>query len=284
MLAVLLLAISEKVRCRFTSVAFAHSASPRDVKLVQTWPGGSTGNSSADQVPTQLEYTKPDAIWGYQVSETTVTPTSQPLKWFKLLLQKRDPYLRPASEEKGQGEPADLDGAMSTTNVETDQVFGLAERLGGLGLLQFLRRTPVLTPAAASLAPSLAVTPQQKTREILTKLDVSTVTVVADFLTHIRETTLESVKRTYWMVEHLEPKVEWIVTVPALWDDHAKYSMAQAARKAGFGDRSIDFELISEPECGATYSLDVIQQHYLSVSTLAQSLDLDLQADLDPIL
>jgi len=282
MLAVLLLAISEKIRCRFTSVAFAHSTSPREVKLVQTWPCGSTGNGSADQVPTQLKYTKPAAIWGYQVSETTVTPTSQPLKWFKLLLQKRDPYLRPAWEEK-QGEPADSDGATSTTNVETDQVFGLAERLGGLGLLQFLRRTPVLTPAAASLTPSLAVTPQQKTREILTRLNVSTVTVVADFLAHIRETTRKSIERTY-TVEGLESKVEWILTVPALWDDDAKYRMVKAASLAGFGDKSIDFELISEPESGATYSLDVMQQHGLSVSTLARSLNLDLQANLDPIL
>jgi molecular chaperone DnaK (HSP70) len=157
--------------------------------------------------------------------------------------------------------------------------------VGRFGLLQFLGRTPVLLPAAESLPPSLAVTPQHKTREILTKLKISTVTVVADFLAHIRKTTLESIKRTYWMEEQLESKVEWILTVPALWDDHAKYRMVKAARMAGFGDRSIDFELISEPECGATYSLDVIQQHHLSVSILARLLNSDLQAtDLDPIL
>lgn len=246
------------------------------MKLVQTWPGGSTGNSSADQVPTQLEYTKPDTTWGYQVSEVAATPTSQPLKWFKLLLQKRDPYPWPASEKKGQDEPADSAGETLTTNAETSVVSGIVEQFGAFGLLRFLGRTPVLIPAAESLTSSLALTPQQKTREILTKLEISTVTVVADFLAHIRKTTLESIKRTYWMEEQVQSKVEWILTVPALWDDHAKYRMVKAARMAGFGDRSIDFELISEPECGATYSLDVIQQHHLSVSTLSLSLESDL--------
>lgn len=61
--------------------------------------------------------------------------------------------------------------------------------------------------------------------------------------------------------------MEWVLTVPAIWSDSAKDLMIQAARKAGFGERGMDFELISEPECGATYALNVIQSNNLSVRT-----------------
>lgn len=76
----------------FTSVAFAHSASPDEVKLVQTWPKGSTGSNSSDQVPTELTYTDPanrKFCWGYEASRAGGIRV-EPLKWFKLLLQPSD--------------------------------------------------------------------------------------------------------------------------------------------------------------------------------------------------
>ncbi|KAI5856588.1 hypothetical protein BZA05DRAFT_416244 [Tricharina praecox] len=160
----------------YTSVAFAHSESQSEVKLVNTWPGGSIGNNSADQVPTKLDYAQSPKkrSWGYQVSDAATTPAPRPLKWSKLLLQR---------------------------------------------------------PDAGS---QLAAKPAQRSSEILQELGITPVKAVADFLVHIRETTLACIKRTYWMENEEESKVD-------------------------------------EPECGATYSLKAIQPNNLSL-TLASDL------------
>ncbi|CCX17464.1 Similar to Pc22g24810 [Penicillium chrysogenum Wisconsin 54-1255]; acc. no. XP_002566369 [Pyronema omphalodes CBS 100304] len=58
----------------FTSVAFAHSTSPRDVKLVMTWPGAGTGDPSAEQVPTEVHYTNEESRarrWGYELENSS---------------------------------------------------------------------------------------------------------------------------------------------------------------------------------------------------------------------
>ena len=224
----------------YTSVAFAYSESPKDVKLVQTWPGGTNGNNSADQVPTKLEYTEPEITWGYKASATANNPRSKPLKWFKLLLQERN---APSSVSKNRvgptGWPLQREG-MDTALAEVNELFG-------------------------ELGISPWVTPEQETRKMLCELNITPVKLIADFLEKIRETTMASIKRTYWMQAEMGTKVEWIVSVPAIWNDAAKNSMIQAAKQAGLGERGVDFELISEPECGATYSLDAIQPHNFSV-------------------
>lgn len=243
--------------CRYTSVAFAHFESPGDVKLVQTWPDGSIGNNSADQVPTQVQYTQPGMIWGYQVSAAAATPRAQPLKWFKLLLQ-RNMYT-----SHGQSPTPE-------TSAPSQNVAALEAALRRLTVQQLLEAAAIPPVPSPSPLPSYRfkaplVTPDQKTRLILKELNLHPVTVVSDFLRQVRETTMDSIKRTYWMEQELNSKVEWILTVPAMWSDSAKERMIQAAQLAGLGERAIDFELISEPECGATYSLSAIQQHQLSV-------------------
>lgn len=79
---------------------------------------------------------------------------------------------------------------------------------------------------------------------------------------------MECIKTTYPMQAEVESKVEWILTVPAIWKDAAKDMMIRAARQAGFGERGVGFELTSEPECGATHALNVLQEHNLSVVSL----------------
>ncbi|KAF8544623.1 hypothetical protein BDD12DRAFT_723315 [Trichophaea hybrida] len=181
----------------FTSVAFAHTASPEEVKLVQSWPNSSTGNSSADQVPTEIHYTNQGTktkLWGYETSTVTRgTPIPDPLKWFKLLLQERS-------------------------------------------------------------------TQAQK----LQLLNISAVTAVTDFLSAVRTTTVESIERTYDAEWVRESKIEYVLTVPAIWSDSAKSRMVQAAKEAGFGTHRVDFNLVSEPEAAAAYALKVIQPHNLS--------------------
>jgi len=134
---------------------------------------------------------------------------------------------------------------------------GVDELFGGLGVAPASPRASVCRPPV--------VTPEQSTRETLQELGITPVEVVADFLANIRETTLASIKRSYPMERDAELKVEWILTVPAIWTDAAKNLMIQAATQAKLGVSGVDFELISEPECGATHALNVIQRHDLAV-------------------
>jgi len=71
----------------FTTVAFAHSLAPNEVKLVDTWPNRSTGHTSAQKVPTEIRYTNVRTRtyqWGYEVIDANSADT---LRWFKLFLQ-----------------------------------------------------------------------------------------------------------------------------------------------------------------------------------------------------
>ena len=199
-----------------------------------------------------MEYTKPKTTWGYEVSDGVNTAGSKPLKWFKLLLQEREgPAMSSKNIVSSTRWPRQNEGGNAALS-EVDELFD------GLGI------TPTSSRVESVFRPP-ACTPEQRTREILQELNITPVNVVADFLAKIRETTLSSIKRTYWMERVLESKVEWVLTVPAIWTDGAKNSMIQAARQAGYGERGMDFELISEPECAATYALSAIQPHDLSV-------------------
>ena len=55
--------------------------------------------------------------------------------------------------------------------------------------------------------------------------------------------------------------IEFIITVPAIWDDAAKDRTAACARAAGMGD----VQLISEPEAAVVYALDIMDPHNLKV-------------------
>jgi len=241
---------------RFTSVVFAHSESPRDVKVVQTWPGAGVGSNSADQVPTKVDYSTGEVKWGYQVSDTRPAPGSKPLKWFKLLLQEQE------------------DGPWSTSKNRVSsprkQRISLSRRVTNENTGSEGQASTVVRVSSGYEPTSNATsdaTPAEASREILKNLNMSAVQAVSGFLARVKETTLESIKRTYWMEQELEPKVEWVLTVPSIWTDLAKDRMIKSTEQAGFGRLGIDFAVISEPECGATYALNVIQPSNLEVST-----------------
>jgi molecular chaperone DnaK (HSP70) len=59
-------------------------------------------------------------------------------------------------------------------------------------------------------------------------------------------------------------KVEFVMTVPAVWSDAAKNATLHAAERAGMGNRH-DLRLISEPEAAAAYTLKAIQPNHLKV-------------------
>ncbi|KAF8542987.1 hypothetical protein BDD12DRAFT_727596 [Trichophaea hybrida] len=190
----------------FTKVAFAHTASPDVVKIVDTWPNSSAGNSSAKQVPSEIHYTNPrtrENCWGYAIPSKGASPP-EPLQWFKLLLQER----------------------------------------------------------ATSPMPN---NPSQITAKKLDNLGLTPVDVITDFLSAIKNTTVASIQGTYPADLVKDTKVEYVLTIPAIWSDSAKSLMVEAAEAAGLGKHRVDFDLISEPEAAASYTLKVMQSHSLKI-------------------
>jgi molecular chaperone DnaK (HSP70) len=96
-----------------------------------------------------------------------------------------------------------------------------------------------------------STTPAEKTAQQIQQLGISPLTVISDFLASVRKVTIDSIERTYETKWVRESKIEYVLTVPAIWSDAAKDSMVQAAQKAGFGKHRRDFNLIGEPESAA---------------------------------
>jgi molecular chaperone DnaK (HSP70) len=109
-------------------------------------------------------------------------------------------------------------------------------------------------------------TPVQKTVQTLQQLQIPPVTVVSDFLKSVLEITTASIKRTYGAQLVRDSTVEYVLTIPAIWSDSAKALMVQAAESAGFGSHRDDFNLVSEPESAAAYTLKTIQLNNLNAS------------------
>ncbi|KAF2281477.1 Hsp70 family protein-like protein [Westerdykella ornata] len=87
---------------------------------------------------------------------------------------------------------------------------------------------------------------------------------VSDYLGQIYKHTMETLTKRYGETFMSMTKVEFVLTVPAVWSDAAKDATLRAAEKAGMG-RKGDLKLISEPEAAAVYTLKAIQPNYLKV-------------------
>jgi hypothetical protein len=223
------------------------------VKLVQTWPNGSTGSPSADQVPTELQYLNPDTLeklWGYEIPKFNKTDGGpETLKWFKLLLQQEN------SSDTGSGRRQSRSSASrsSSSSMPSSALYG--------NLLRGLTISPAISAASSDFGESSeqftppTVTPDQKTKQMLRNLGISPVTVVSDFLKSVRAVTMASIERAYSDEWVKEVPIKYVLTVPAIWTDTAKNLMVQAAQLAGYGAHRKDFNLVSEPEAAAGWFL-----------------------------
>lgn len=210
--------------------------SPDDSKLVQSWPNGSSSGESAEQVPTELLYTKLGAPseyqWGNQISPPSKT-RPEPLRWFKLLLQNNS-----ASRPH------------------------LVEGTNGLDNMRHLAECMSALPAVVANATSIT-TPAYEASLRLRKFGIDPSTAVADFLSGVRGVALQSMENTYDRQFVKASKVEYVITIPAIWSDSAKGAMVKSCEAAGYGKHRIDFHLVSEPEAAAAHTLKVIQPHNL---------------------
>ncbi|KAI1509974.1 Hsp70 family protein [Pyrenophora tritici-repentis] len=98
----------------------------------------------------------------------------------------------------------------------------------------------------------------------LRKFDKTVMQAVSDYLAQIYKHTMETLTRRYGETFISLTKVEFVLTVPAVWSDSAKDATLKAAEKAGMGKKH-ELKLISEPEAAAVYTLKAIQPSHLKV-------------------
>ena len=87
---------------------------------------------------------------------------------------------------------------------------------------------------------------------------------VTDYLTMIRQHTMDQLSRRYGETFVQETPVEFVLTVPAVWSDAAKDATLKAAERANMGTKT-SLKLISEPEAAAVYTLRTVQPNHLRV-------------------
>jgi molecular chaperone DnaK (HSP70) len=103
-----------------------------------------------------------------------------------------------------------------------------------------------------------------ETASQLQKCGKTVMDAVSDYLTEIYKHTMETLTRRHGETFMSRTKVEFVLTVPAVWSDSAKNSTLQAAERAGMGNMH-NLKLISEPEAAAVYTLKAIQPNHLKV-------------------
>lgn len=87
---------------------------------------------------------------------------------------------------------------------------------------------------------------------------------VTDYLTKLQQHTTTQLCRRYGDNFRGQTKVEYVLTVPAVWSDAAKNATLLAAERAGMGTR-YDIKLISEPEAAALYTLKTFLPSFIQV-------------------
>ncbi|KAI5807184.1 hypothetical protein EDC01DRAFT_638392 [Geopyxis carbonaria] len=225
----------------FTSVAFAYSDAPEEVEMITAWPNGATSDTESDQVPSVMHYSDTASgtfTWGYSTPDNFRAPI-EVLKWFKLLLQH-------------VSEKSTCSIAKSSSSQLSDTALSLA-----------LQESVVLHEQSSK--PIDLSNPAETSRTMLEELEIEPVQVVEDFLLRVREVTVATIKNKYSEECVRGAKIKYVLTVPAIWSDLAKDRMIKAAIGAGYGKHRIDFDLISEPEAAAAYTLKAIQPNHLSV-------------------
>lgn len=198
----------------YSGVAAVYSATPDDVDIIKTWPGGN--GITSDKVPTEIAYELVDpADNADSATSPTDTSTTRRIQW-GFQFKPEEPRLR--------------------------------------CIKLFLDRNQKLPHFVSPL----------ETAAQLRRCQRTVMDAVSDYLTKIYEHTLETLTRRYGSSFMATTRMDFILTVPAVWSDAAKNATLQAAERAGMGNRHT-LKLISEPEAAAVYTLRMIQPNGLTV-------------------
>lgn len=200
-------------------MAAVYSATPDDIDIIKTWPGGN--GITSDKVPTEIAF--------YEIPPETASATK-------------------ASVAEGQA----ADGPAQRQIKWGFQFKPEDPRLRCIKL--FLDRNQKLPHFVSPL----------ETAAQLRKCGRTVMDAVTEYLIKIYEHTIETMTRRYGEGFIKTTKVDFVLTVPAVWSDAAKNATLQAAERAGMGSRH-ELKLISEPEAAAVYTLKTIQPNGLKV-------------------
>lgn len=85
-----------------------------------------------------------------------------------------------------------------------------------------------------------------------------------DYLTSVRKHVIKKLGHRYGSTALNNLKIEWIMTVPAVWTPEAKHATRDCAEAAGMG-KGEDLLMTSEPEAAAVYALKKIEPHNLQI-------------------
>ncbi|THY31437.1 actin-like ATPase domain-containing protein [Aureobasidium pullulans] len=199
----------------YSGVAAAYSATPDDIEIIKTWPGGN--GITSDKVPTEIAYETAELP---TTTNTAITPeqggaraTVQKIKW-GFQFKPEEPRLK--------------------------------------CIKLFLDRNQKLPHFVSPL----------DTAAHLRQCDRTVMDAVSDYLGQIYTHTMETLNRRYGESFMAMTKVEFVLTVPAVWSDSAKNATLQAAEKAGMGKKH-ELRLISEPEAAMLHALKTVQPHNL---------------------
>lgn len=86
----------------------------------------------------------------------------------------------------------------------------------------------------------------------------------ADFLDKLKTQALEALDKRYGKAFMATTKIDYILTVPAVWSDAAKDATLRAAEMAGL-HKSRNLQMITEPEAAALYALKQMEGVTLTV-------------------
>ncbi|USP80915.1 uncharacterized protein yc1106_08189 [Curvularia clavata] len=197
----------------YSGVALAYSATPEDIDVIKTWPGGN--GITSDKVPTEIGYSEPASLNDPTSSLKSPAKPTPAVKW-----------------------------GFQFKPEET--------RLRCIKL--FLDRNQKLPPYVSPL----------ETAAQLRKYNKTVMEAASDYLSQIYKHTMETLTRRYGETFISLTKIEFVLTVPAVWSDSAKDATLKAAEQAGMGKRH-ELKLISEPEAAAVYTLKAIQPNHLKV-------------------
>ncbi|THY76437.1 actin-like ATPase domain-containing protein [Aureobasidium pullulans] len=90
------------------------------------------------------------------------------------------------------------------------------------------------------------------------------VEATADFLDKLKTQALEALDKRYGKAFMATTKIDYILTVPAVWSDAAKDATLRAAEMAGL-HKSRNLQMITEPEAAALYALKQMEGVNLSI-------------------
>lgn len=209
------------------SVALAWSKEPTEIDIIKSWPG--SNQITSDKVPTEFTYD----FRGAQEE-----PSENADRTISSVIDRLNDHYQTQKPLK------DLRWGF--------QIKGNASRVRCIKL--FLDRNQSLPGFVSS----------DQTVEDLKKHGRNIVDAAADYLAKVNQHSIKTLQQRYGQAFIGSTRIDYILTVPAMWSERAKNATIVAARRAGMLQ---NVRLISEPEAAAVYTLKQVKSNGLEIGS-----------------